>query len=109
MSLTIGAIAAGIPSAISNLGQGALTAIRIVAIVGFGSIFGAAILSLVGLIGSMFNTGFIADFFTIVSKCLPFDGGIIFGSLLLAIQGILAFLVAKKIYDLSSDIIGKTS
>ena len=39
MSLTVGAIVGGIGSAISNIGQGALTIIRIIAIVGFATIF----------------------------------------------------------------------
>lgn len=109
MSLTVGAIAAGIPAAIKEIGQGALTVVRIIAIVGFASVFAAAIGSLIGLIGSVVYTGFISDFFVIIAKCLPFDGGVVFTSILLVIQGVLMFLIAKKIYDLSSDMIGKTS
>lgn len=109
MSLTLGAIVAGIGSEISKIAEGAVTIVKVLAIVGFGSIFAGAILSLVGLLSNAVMTSVIGEFFAIVSLCLPFNPAVVFGSILLIIQGVLAFLVAKKIYDLTSDMIGKSS
>ena len=64
MSLTVGAIASGIGSAISNIGQGALTIIRIIAIVGFATVFAGAILGFFGLVSSAVMTSVVGVFFT---------------------------------------------
>lgn len=109
MSLTIGAIVAGIGSTLPKIAEGALTVVKVIAIVGFGSIFAGAILSLLGLLSNAVMTSVIGEFFAIVSLCLPFNPAIVFGSILLIIQGVLAFLIAKKIYDLTADMIGKSS
>lgn len=109
MSLTIGAIAGSIGSAISNIGQGALTIIRIIAIVGFATIFAGAIMAFFGLISNVVMTSVIGEFFAIVSLCLPFSPAIVFGSILLIIDGAITFFVARKTYILVSDMIGKTS
>ena len=109
MSLTVGAIASGIGSGISNIGQGALTVIRIIAIVGFATIFAGAILSFLGLASSVLVNGVIGEFFAIVSLCLPFSPATIFGSVLMIIDGAVIFFVARKTYMLVSDMIGKTS
>lgn len=109
MSLTVGAIVAGIGSTLPKIAEGALTVVKVIAIVGFGSIFAGAILSLIGLLSNAVMTSVIGEFFAIVSLCLPFNPAIVFGSILLIIQGVLAFLIAKKIYDLTADMIGKSS
>lgn len=109
MSLTVGAIVGGIGSSISNIGQGALTIIRILAIVGFATIFAGAIMSLIGLLASAVSTSIVGEFFAIISRCLPFDPAYVFGSVLLITDGILVFLIARKVYELTTDIIGKTS
>lgn len=109
MSLTLGAITAGIGSAISNIGQGALTIIRIIAIVGFATIFAGAIMAFFGLLSNVIMTSVIGEFFAIVSLCLPFSPHIVFGSILLVIDGAITFFIASKTYTLVSDMIGKTS
>lgn len=109
MSLTVGAIVGGIGSAISNIGQGALTIIRIIAIVGFATVFAGFILALVGLLTNFTMTSVIGEFLAIVSLCLPFDASAVFSSLALAIDGILIFLIGRKTFALTTDLIGKTS
>lgn len=109
MSLTVGAIVAGLGSTLPKIAEGALTVVKVIAIVGFGSIFAGAILSLVGLLSNAVMTSVIGEFFAIVSLCLPFNPAVVFGSILLIIQGVLAFLIAKKVYDLTADMIGKSS
>jgi len=109
MSLTVGSIVAGLGSTLPKIAEGALTVVKVIAIVGFGSIFAGAILSLVGLLSNAVMTSVIGEFFAIVSLCLPFNPAVVFGSILLIIQGVLAFLIAKKVYDLTADMIGKSS
>lgn len=109
MSLTIGAIASGITSGISNIGQGALTIIRIIAIVGFATIFAGAIMAFFGLVSYGVMSSVIGEFFAIVSLCLPFSPAVVFGSILLIIDGAITFFIARKTYSLVSDLIGKTS
>lgn len=109
MSLTVGAIISTISTSLSKIAEGALTIIKILAIIGFGSIFAGAILSLIGLLSNVVMTSVIGEFFAIISLCLPFSPAVVFGSILLIIQGVLAFLIAKKIYDLTTDMIGKSS
>lgn len=109
MSLTVGAIIAGIGSQLPKIAEGALTVVKVLAIVGFATIFGGAILSLIGLLANATMTSVIGEFFAIISLCLPFSPAVVFGSILLIIQGVLVFLIAKKVYDLTSDMIGKSS
>lgn len=107
MTLTVGAILSTISSGLGKIVEGAISVIKILAIVGFGAIFAGAILSLVGLLSNVVMTSVIGEFFAIVSLCLPFNPAIVFGSILLMIDGILVFLIARKIYELTSDMIGK--
>lgn len=109
MSLTVGGIATSIGSAISNIGQGALTIVRILAIVGFAVIFAGAITSFLGLVSNAVMTSVIGEFFAIVSLCLPFSPAIVFGAILLVLDGAITFFIASKTYLLVSDMIGKTS
>lgn len=109
MSLTVGAISSTIGSTLGKIAEGALTIIKILAVVGFGLVFAGAILSLVGLLSNAVMTSVIGEVFALMSLCLPFSPAIVFGSILLIIQGVLAFLIAKKIYDLTSNMIGTTS
>lgn len=107
MSLTVGAIVAGLGSSLPKIAEGALTIIKIIAIIGFATVFAGAILSIIGLLENVVMTSVIGEFFAIVSLCLPFNPAIVFGSILLIIDAILAFLIARKIYELTADIIGK--
>lgn len=109
MSLTVGAIIAGLGSSLPKIAEGALTIIKILAIIGFATIFAGAIMSLFGLLASVVTTNVIGEFFAIISLCLPFDPVYVFGSVLLITDGILVFLIARKVYELTTDIIGKSS
>ena len=77
MSLTLGAIVSGIGSTITNIGQGALTIIRILAIVGFATIFTGAILGFFGLVSYGVMSSVVGEFFAIVSLCLPFSPAVV--------------------------------
>lgn len=109
MSLTIGAIAGSVGSAISGIAEGALTIIKIIAAVGFATIFAAAIVALLGLVESFVVSGVVGEVLGIMGCCLPFNPALVFSSFALVATGITAFLVAKKIYELTSNLIGITS
>lgn len=109
MSLTIGAIAGSIGSAISGVAEGALTIVKIIAAVGFATIFAAAIVSLLGLVESFVTDGAIGEVIGIISCCLPFNPTLLSSTFVLVAIGITSFLVAKKIYELTSNLIGITS
>lgn len=109
MSLTVGAIVAGLGSTLPKIAEGALTVVKVIAIIAFASVFAGAILAVIGLVENAVMTSVIGEFFAIVSLCLPFSPAIVFGSILLIINGVITFLVAKKVWDLTSDTIGKSS
>lgn len=66
------------------------------------SVFLVAINALINLISAVVLSSVVGEFFVIVSACLPFNAMAVFGVLGTACSGILAFLIAKKIFDLTS-------
>ena len=76
--------------------------LKITAILAVVSTFMVAIHALVELIGSLVFHTVIGEFFAIVSACLPFDASLVFGAIGTATVAILSFLIAKKIFDLTS-------
>lgn len=61
-----------------------------------------AISNLLNLISSLIFGGFIGEFFALISMYLPFNALAVFGSIGTAMVAILSFLIAKKIFDLTS-------
>ena len=53
--------------------------------------------------GELIVNGMKMAFFHIISCCLPFDSNAVFGAIALAINGILAFLIASKIFNLTTN------
>ena len=76
--------------------------LKISVIVAVCAVFMVAINALVNLIVTIVFANVIGEFFALVSMYLPFNAGSVFGAIGLAISGILAFLIAKKIFDLTS-------
>lgn len=71
----------------------------IIAVVG---VFMVAINTIFGLIASLTFGNVIGEVLGIISCCLPFNAVAVFASLANAIVAILAFMVARKIFDLTS-------
>ena len=76
--------------------------LKITAILAVVATFMTAIHGLLALISTLIFHTVIGEFFAIVSACLPFDASLVFGGIGTACVAILSFLIAKKIFDLTS-------
>ena len=76
--------------------------LKVTVIIAVSAVFMVAIVNLVGLINSLIFHNFIGEFLGLVSMYLPFNALSVFGAIGTAIVAILSFLIAKKIFDLTS-------
>ena len=76
--------------------------LKVTVIVAIAAAFMVAITNLLLLIQSVIFGNFIVEFFSLISMYLPFDALAVFGSIGTATIAILSFLIAKKIFDLTS-------
>lgn len=67
-----------------------------------GGIFLVAINTLLNFISMVFVDTIFHEILIVISDCLPFNASAVFFGLLAAMNAILAFLIAKKIFDLTS-------
>lgn len=109
-AVTVGGILALIGSNLSKVAEGAINIIKIVAAIGFGALFATAIVNLLALVYSAtFSSGIVSDIFKVMSMCLPFNAYAVFSAILGSITAILAFLVARRVYMLTMNLIGTSS
>lgn len=101
----IGSIISNISSALSNLAHGAIIVIKIAVSIAVAVTFATALFTLLGFVQSVIYGSIVGEFFGIVSMCLPFHAGSVFNAILLVIDCITAFLVARKVYDLTAHLI----
>lgn len=106
MSVTLAGIVGSIGSAFSSAVSGAFVAIKIVASVAFAGSFALAILSVLGGLYQLTYSSIIGEIFSIFTLCLPFNAVTVFGSLWSVLSTILAFLIARKVYMLTLNLIG---
>ena len=76
--------------------------LKITVIILIASVFMLAINGLISLITTLIFGNVIGEVLGIISCCLPFNALAVFGSLGTATIAILSFLIAKKIFDLTS-------
>lgn len=76
--------------------------LKVTVIVLICAVFMVAIFNLVSLITAVIFGSFIGEFFALISMYLPFNALAVFGAIGTATVAILAFLIAKKIFDLTS-------
>lgn len=76
--------------------------LKISVIIAVAAIFMVAINALLSLITSIIFGNIIGEFFALVSMYLPFNALAVFGAIGTATVAILSFLIAKKIFDLTS-------
>lgn len=76
--------------------------LKVTAVISVSVIFGVAITGLVNLIASVVFGNVIGETLSLVSMYLPFNAAAVFGSIASALVGILTFMIAKKIFDLTS-------
>lgn len=76
--------------------------LKVAVIVAVCAVFMVAINALISLITSIVFSNVIGEVLAIMSACLPFNALLVFGAIGTACSAVLAFLVAKKIFDLTS-------
>lgn len=76
--------------------------LKVTAIVAVAAVFMLAINALLSLITNLIFGNVVGEVLAIISACLPFNALAVFGAMGTATVAILAFLIAKKIFDLTS-------
>lgn len=76
--------------------------LKISVVVAIAAVFMVAINTLIGFITSIVFGNIVGEVLGVISCCLPFNAASVFGAITTACSGILAFLIAKKIFDLTS-------
>ena len=107
--LTVSTVVSGIGGALSNIASGAIAVIKIVASVAFAAIFAVAITSIIGLVEYIVIHSIVGEVFGILSEVLPFNPTVVFGSINAVLVAILGFMVARKVYELTSNLISVSS
>lgn len=76
--------------------------LKLTAIVLVASVFMVAIQTFLNLITSIFFGSVISETLAFISMYMPFNAAAVFGTISTATVAILSFLIAKKIFDLTS-------
>lgn len=76
--------------------------LKVTVIIAICAVFMVAINALLALVTSLIFGNFVGEFLALISMYLPFNALLVFGSIGTAITAILSFLIAKKIFDLTS-------
>ncbi len=76
--------------------------LKVTAVIAVSAVFMVAIINLVNLINSVLFGNIIGEILGLVSMYLPFNALAVFGAIGTATIAILSFLIAKKIFDLTS-------
>lgn len=77
-------------------------ALKVTVIIAICAVFMVAITTLLNLITSIVFGNVIGEIFALISMFLPFNALAVFGAIGTATVAILSFLIAKKIFDLTS-------
>lgn len=76
--------------------------LKVSVIIAVCAVFMIAINTIINLIATVVFSNVVGEVLGIISCCLPFNALAVFGAIGTATSGILAFLVAKKIFELTS-------
>lgn len=76
--------------------------LKITVIIAVAAIFMVAITALLNLISALVFSSVVGEILALVSMYLPFNALSVFGAIGTATVAILSFLIAKKIFDLTS-------
>lgn len=76
--------------------------LKVTVIIGVAAVFMLAINALLSFISFVVFGNIVAEVFALISMYLPFNASAVFGAIYSATFAILSFLVAKKIFDLTS-------
>lgn len=84
------------------MGELIVNGIKWAFIISISLVFMTAISNLLSLIVMVVFNNVVGEVLHVISCCLPFDAAAVFGSIQTALSGILTFLIAQKIYTLTS-------
>lgn len=84
------------------MGELIVNGIKWAFIIAVSAAFLVVITNLLSMITMVVFDNVVGEVLGIISCCLPFDAAAVFGAIGTAITGILAFMVGKKIYELTS-------
>lgn len=84
------------------MGELIVNGIKWAFIIGLSLTFMVAISNLLSMITQLVFGNVIGEVFGILSCCLPFDASAVFGAIQTACAGILSFMIAQKIFNLTS-------
>lgn len=76
--------------------------LKVTVVIAVAAVFMIAITGLLNLISALIFGSVIGEFFALISMYLPFNALVVFGAIGTATVAILSFLIAKKIFDLTS-------
>ena len=76
--------------------------LKITVIIGICAVFMAAISGFLNLISALVFSSIVGEILGLISMYLPFNALAVFGGIGTATAAILSFLIAKKIFDLTS-------
>ena len=76
--------------------------LKVTVIIGICAVFMVAITTLLNLITTIVFGNVIGEILSLISMFLPFNAVAVFGAIGTATVAILSFLIAKKIFDLTS-------
>lgn len=76
--------------------------LKVTAVIAVSAVFMVAIINLINLISILVFGNIIVEILALVSMYLPFNALAVFGAIGTATIAILSFLIAKKIFDLTS-------
>ncbi len=85
------------------MGETIVYGLKIALAVAVATAFSVAIIAFVGGLSTLVFDSIVGEVLLLVSVMLPFSPLPVFGAIQLSITAILAFLVARKIYDLCSN------
>lgn len=83
--------------------------IKLAITISIATAFFVAITTIINLLTTVLFDNIIGEVLGVMSACLPFNALAVFSSIGTATSAILAFLVAQKIFDLTSGVINITS
>lgn len=84
------------------MGESIVYALKMALAVAVFIAFMAAIVTVVSLVVSASSSTAFGEVMGVISVYLPFDGSVVFGALSTCISGLIAFLIARKIYTLTN-------
>lgn len=79
--------------------------LKLTAVIATAVIFMTAISTIIGLISELVFGGVVSEVLALISACLPFNASAVFSAIGVVCNGILSFMIAAKIFNLTNLVI----